>query len=108
MDCKVQKALETIEEDSFNQNTFFSTKDREAPEKVIIDLNAETVTFKPPDPMEAVKEEIFHPNVSICAPNTNIYTSYVWFSVSGRSRTKAGEMDTQTFDVPAKIHVGIT
>lgn len=77
MDCNVQKALETIEEDSFNQNTFFSTKDREAPEKVIIDLNAETVTFKPPDPMEAVKEEIFHPNVSICAPNTQRFIRHM-------------------------------
>lgn len=61
----MQKALETIDEDAFKPSTFFSTRDREAPEteKVIIDLNKETVTI--PKPVEAQppkEDEIFHPN----------------------------------------------
>ncbi|MGZ7299916.1 hypothetical protein ACXWQY_09655, partial [Streptococcus pyogenes] len=43
----VRKALETIEEDSFVAETFYKTRDREAPvkSKVIIDLNNETITL---------------------------------------------------------------
>lgn len=67
----MQKALETIEEDSFKPRSFFSTKDREAPEKpigtdkVIIDLNRETVTFATAldKPNENAEDEIFHANV---------------------------------------------
>jgi len=62
----VQKALETIDEDTFKPTSFFSSRDsKEASEKVIIDLNNETVTV-PNKPAIAVRNEdvIFHPNVS--------------------------------------------
>ncbi|EDW00849.1 serine/threonine-protein kinase fray2 [Drosophila grimshawi] len=65
LDAKVQKSLETIDEDAFKPSAFFSSRDREAHEKdkVIIDLNKETVIVTKPAEVTAPKEdEIFHPN----------------------------------------------
>lgn len=73
-DTKVQKALETIDEDTFKPGSFFSSRDsKETSDKVIIDLNNETVTVAS-KPATAVRNEdvIFHPNVS-GLPGARIY-----------------------------------
>lgn len=67
-DFQIKAALETIEENAFAPQEFFSTRDREAPvkisDKILIDLESENVT-----PVSIVltdnPEHIFHPNVRL-------------------------------------------
>ncbi|XP_037949572.1 ADP-ribosylation factor-like protein 6-interacting protein 4 [Teleopsis dalmanni] len=70
LDAQVQKVLTTIEEDVFKPQSFLSTRNRDAPpkastsEKVIIDLNSDTITIpKAADTIEEnLEHEYFHPN----------------------------------------------
>lgn len=58
-----QETIDLINEDEFVPKTFTSSKNHT--DKVVIDLNTQTITVPTPDTSEDVQNTLFHPNVSI-------------------------------------------
>lgn len=58
----IQETIDLINDDEFVPRTFSSSKN--IPDKVVIDLNTQTITVPAVDTSEDVKNTLFHPDVS--------------------------------------------